>query len=67
MRLPLLIIHGTADRATRPEGSQVFFDQAASTDKTLKMYEGAFHDPLNDIDRDTVTADIVKWLEARLS
>jgi alpha-beta hydrolase superfamily lysophospholipase len=66
VRLPLLILHGTADRATRPEGSQMFFDQAGSPDKTLKLYEGAFHDPLNDLDRATVIGDVVAWLEARL-
>jgi alpha-beta hydrolase superfamily lysophospholipase len=65
IRLPLLILHGTADRATRPDGSRQFFDQAGSTDKTLKLYEGAFHDPLNDLDRDIVIADILTWLEAR--
>jgi len=67
IRLPLLILHGTADRATRSQGSQQFHEHAGSSDKTLKLYEGAFHDPLNDIDRDVVLADILIWLEARLS
>ena len=67
LRLPLLILHGTSDRATRPQGSQMFFDQAGSADKTLKLYDGVFHDPLNDLDRETVIADIATWLEARLS
>ena len=67
IRLPLLILHGTADRATRSQGSQQFHEHAGSADKTLKLYEGAFHDPLNDIDRDVVLADILTWLEARLS
>ena len=67
VRLPLLIIHGTADRATRPEGSRTFFDRAGSPDKTLKLYEGAFHDPLNDLDREAVIADIVSWLDSRVS
>ena len=66
IRLPLLILHGTADRATRPEGSRQFYEHAGSSDKTLKLYEGAFHDPLNDLGRDVVTADILTWLEARL-
>ena len=67
LRLPLLILHGTADRATRPEGSHMFFDRAGAADKTLKLYDGAFHDPLNDLGRETVIGDIVGWLEARLS
>jgi len=64
--LPLLILHGTLDKATRPAGSQLFFDTAGSADKTLKLYEGGFHDPLNDIDRGAVMADIRNWIESRL-
>jgi alpha-beta hydrolase superfamily lysophospholipase len=65
--LPLLILHGTADRAAKPAGSQLFYDQAGSKDKTLKLYEGSFHDPLNDLDRETVISDIRDWVGARLS
>jgi alpha-beta hydrolase superfamily lysophospholipase len=64
--LPVLILHGTADRATRPAGSQFFYDTAGSKDKTLKLYEGAFHDALNDLDRDAVIEDIRNWIASRL-
>ena len=47
--LPVLILHGTSDKATKPSGSQLFYDTAGSQDKTLKLYEGAYHDLLNDI------------------
>lgn len=65
--LPVLILHGTADKATRPDGSQQFFDEASSTDKTLKLYDGHFHDLLNDIGREQVMDDIALWIEARLA
>lgn len=64
--LPVLIMHGTADKATKPSGSQLFYDTAGSADKTLKLYEGHFHDLLNDVGREQVMADIVGWIEARL-
>jgi alpha-beta hydrolase superfamily lysophospholipase len=64
--LPVLILHGTADKATKPGGSQAFYDAAGSTDKTLKLYEGAFHDLLNDTDKETVMADITRWVDERL-
>ena len=64
--LPVLILHGTADKATRPEGSQQFFDEASSTDKTLKLYEGHYHDLLNDLGREQVMDDIVSWIGARV-
>ena len=64
--LPVLILHGTADRAARPSGSQAFFDAVGSTDKTLKLYDGVYHDPLNDRGREQVMADIIDWIDARL-
>jgi alpha-beta hydrolase superfamily lysophospholipase len=64
--LPVLILHGTEDHATRPDGSQQFFDEAGSADKTLKLYDGYYHDLLNDLGRERVLQDIVEWIDARL-
>lgn len=64
--LPVLILHGTADKATKYQGSQFFHENAGSKDKTLKLYQDAYHDPLNDIIRDQVMADIKSWIAARL-
>jgi alpha-beta hydrolase superfamily lysophospholipase len=64
--LPVLIMHGTADKATVPAGSQFFFDTAGSRDKTLKLYDGHFHDLLNDVGKELVMADITSWLDAHL-
>ena len=65
-KLPVLILHGTADKATKPSGSQRFYDEAGSEDKTLKLYDGHYHDLLNDLGREEVMADIQAWLAARL-
>lgn len=67
IKLPVFILHGTADKATVPRGSQFFYDTAGSRDKTLKLYEGHFHDLLNDIGKEAVMADIKGWIDARLS
>ena len=64
--LPVLILHGTADRVTKPSGSQRFYDHAGSRDKTIKLYEGHFHDLLNDIDKEIVMSDITRWIDSRL-
>jgi alpha-beta hydrolase superfamily lysophospholipase len=66
LKLPLLILHGTADKVTRPGGSQFFHDTAGSADKTLKLYPDHAHDLLNDLDKEVVMGDIVGWIEARL-
>ena len=64
--LPLLIMHGSADAVTVPHGSKLFYEKAGSTDKTLKLYEGHFHDLLNDLGKEQVLEDIVAWIAARV-
>jgi acylglycerol lipase len=64
--LPVFIMHGTADKATVPAGSQFFYDTAGSKDKTLKLYEGHVHDLLSDIGKEGVMADIKAWIAKRL-
>ena len=64
--LPVFILHGTADKATVPSGSRFFYETAGAKDKTLKMYEGHFHDLLNDLGKEDVLADIRAWIDARI-
>jgi acylglycerol lipase len=65
--LPVLILHGTGDRVAKPHGSQRFCDEAGAADKTLKLYDGHFHDLLNDVGKEQVVADIIAWISARLA
>ena len=65
--LPLLIMHGTADALTQPEGSRELYRRARSADKTLKLYEGLYHEILNEPERAQVVDDIAGWLDARSS
>ena len=61
--IPVFIIHGTSDHATKPSGSQFFYDTAGAADKTLKLYEGHYHDLLNDTDKEIVMNDILDWVK----
>jgi alpha-beta hydrolase superfamily lysophospholipase len=62
--LPILIMHGSADRLVKPEYSQVVYDGVSSTDKTLKYYEGLYHEIMNEPEKSRVLADIWVWLAA---
>jgi acylglycerol lipase len=66
MTLPVLIMHGTDDRATVCHGSEFFYKTAGAKDKTLKLYEGHYHDLLNDIGKEEVMADIKSWIDSRI-
>jgi alpha-beta hydrolase superfamily lysophospholipase len=64
--LPVLIMHGTDDKATVCQGSKFFYETAGSRDKTLKLYEGHYHDLLNDIGKEGVMADVTAWIDSHL-
>ncbi len=63
--LPALILHGTADRLTDPAGSQMIYDRIGSSDKTLRFYEGLYHEVFNEPEQEQVLADVAGWLETR--
>jgi alpha-beta hydrolase superfamily lysophospholipase len=63
--LPLLVMHGTADAITPPHGSRMVHERAGSTDKTLELYEGLYHEILNEPEQAQVLADLTAWLDAR--
>ncbi|KAF2317585.1 hypothetical protein GH714_024971 [Hevea brasiliensis] len=66
MRVPFLVLHGTADTVTDPEASQKLYDEASSTDKTIKLFEGFLHDLLFEPEGQDIMNDIIEWLSCRL-
>jgi acylglycerol lipase len=65
LTLPLLVLVGTADKLVPPAGSRLVHDLAASEDKTIKLYDGLYHEILNEPEREQVVADLTGWLDAR--
>jgi acylglycerol lipase len=62
--LPILIMQGSADMLVSHEGSKTLYEKAGSKDKTLKMYEGFYHEIFNEQERATVFADLDAWLDS---
>jgi alpha-beta hydrolase superfamily lysophospholipase len=62
LSVPLLIIVGSDDAITPPRGSQEFYDHVGTEDKTLTIYDGGYHQPILDTNRDKVLADIGNWI-----
>ncbi|MCE9624318.1 MAG: lysophospholipase [Deltaproteobacteria bacterium] len=66
INLPILLLHGEADKITSIEGTRRFFEKVASKDKQLKTYPGFYHEIFNEVERAEVFADVDHWLEKRL-
>jgi len=63
LSLPVLIMHGAADRLSDPSSSQMLFERAGSKDKTIKFYDGFYHEIFNDPQRQQVFTDMENWLK----
>ena len=61
--MPLLIFHGTGDRLAAVEGSKRFYSRPSSSDKTLRLCEGLFHEVFNEPEQKTLLDELVKWLD----
>ena len=66
LSLPILIMHGSADRLSDPSSSRMLFEHISSKDKTLKLYEGFYHEIFNEHQGQQVFADLEAWLKVRV-
>jgi alpha-beta hydrolase superfamily lysophospholipase len=64
LKLPLLLIHGSADRLVPVTTTEFVQQHAGSDDVTVKIYEGGYHESHNEPNKDAVLTDIVTWLDA---
>jgi lysophospholipase len=66
LSVPLLLLHGTDDEICALAGSTMVHDRVSSPDKTLRRYQGLYHEVFNEPERDQVLADLVSWVEKHL-
>ena len=63
---PVFMTHGEKDGLVGQDDSIIFFKNAASTDKQLKIYGNLFHEILNEYCRDDVIEDMIGWMDKRI-
>lgn len=64
VEVPVLMLHGSADKLCDVQGAHQAYAEMIVSDKTVKVYDGLYHEVLNDPERDQVIADLVAWLDA---
>lgn len=64
LRLPLLLMHGTADELTEPDGSRLLERTSGSPDQTVRWYDGLWHEIFHEPERDGPLTDLRQWLAA---
>jgi alpha-beta hydrolase superfamily lysophospholipase len=66
IELPILVMHGALDRLSNPEGCSLLYESVKSKDKTLKSYEGFYHEIFNEPERSRVFTDMGQWIISHL-
>ncbi len=66
INLPFMVVQGNADKLVDPDGTQLLYDQAKSKDKTIKRYEGLYHEVFNEPEHELVLTDVENWIAAHL-
>ncbi len=66
IQLPILIMHGDADSIASVDGSRKLNDLVTSKDKSLRIYNGLYHEIMNEPEKEQVLADIIQWLKTRI-
>ena len=63
LRLPTLVLHGTADRLVPLAATQPLYQAFGTRDCVVKFYDGLYHEVFNEPEHEQVTADLLRWLE----
>ncbi|XP_047308862.1 caffeoylshikimate esterase-like [Impatiens glandulifera] len=68
IEVPLLMIHGGDDKICEPESARVVYESASSKDKTLRIFEGMWHQFIGESnDRvEEVFGVILAWIVERV-
>lgn len=68
VKIPFIVLHGSADVVTDPTVSRALYEEAESEDKSIRIYEGMLHSLLfgeTDENIGLVRSDILSWLNDR--
>jgi alpha-beta hydrolase superfamily lysophospholipase len=64
IQVPFLLIVAAQDRLVDPQGAAEFSSRATA-DHAMRLYQGRYHEPFNDVGAEEVFADLAAWLEGR--
>ncbi len=66
IQVPMLMLVGGQDPVICPLANREFYDRLGSPDKLFVLYPKMLHEPFNELGREQVFDDLIRWLEPRL-
>ncbi len=65
IKTPLFVIQAGDDKLVDPEMTKKLFASLGSEDKTIEVYDGLYHEVLNEPEGESIMGSIVEWISAR--
>lgn len=65
IKLPLLVLQGTADAVVFCQATEAFYQATGSGDKTLRLFPGLYHDLPREPEKEEICAEIANWILGR--
>ncbi|ADN50887.1 alpha/beta hydrolase [Vulcanisaeta distributa] len=62
--VPIMMMHGGEDKIVPPRATQEVFSRLRVGDKAMKVYDGMYHEILNELNKNVVYEDVLSWLKA---
>jgi lysophospholipase len=66
LRLPMLVMHGSADPLIDPETLRTLVARVGSQDLTARLWPGLMHEIFNEPEKDAVIGTLARWITARM-
>ncbi|MGE5422328.1 MAG: lysophospholipase [Ignavibacteriales bacterium] len=64
---PCMIMQAGDDLLVEPERSREFYEKIGSEDKDFRLYEGCYHEIVNEPQQEEILQDIWEWIANRLN
>lgn len=60
IKLPIMIMQESNDKLVDPSGGHLLYNLVTSQDKTIKIYDGFYHEIFNEPEHKEVLSDVLK-------
>jgi len=67
LSVPLFVSHGSRDQVADIDGSRELHDRATSLDKTLRIYDGLWHEIMHEPEAELVLREMTDWMDSRVA
>jgi len=66
LRIPFLVFYGEEDKLAPPGGTEQFYANLHTEDRTKHVIAGGYHEPHNDVGKEEILSLIQTWITGRL-